>query len=254
MCPKILKKLRGVVIGKMGLYKIQERLNRIINRINSKRIYSLKKDEVGINLGCDIETIPSFIGIDGSFLIYLMKNRFLPKYIKKSLYKKTWSSKNYSFGDFMKRVDQIKIIHHNLSYGIPFKDNSIDFIFTSHFLEHLTENQTRKLIKDCFRVLKKNGIIRIIVPELDNELKEIEEKIRQYKKDKDTSRLQRYLTIQEHNSEFGFHKRIYNFKELKKILEENGFKNIVRRKRYLGKLPYLKKLDLRDGLILEAKK
>jgi predicted SAM-dependent methyltransferase len=237
----------------MDFYKIQAGINKLINKINRRRVYSLDKGEIGINLGCDIETIHSFVGIDGSFLIFMMKSH-LPQFIKKFFYKRTWASKKYSFKEYLKKVNSVRIIHHDLIYGIPFKKDSVQFIFTSHFLEHLKEEQTRKLIKDCFRVLKKGGVIRIVVPDLDFEVKEMEEKINEYKKNKNTLNLQRYLTVPEHKSEFGFHKRIYNFSELKQILEEAGFKNTFRRKLYQGNLPNLRKLDFREGLIIEAEK
>lgn len=163
----------------MDVYKLQEGLNKLINKINSRRIYSLNKGEIGINLGCDIETIPPFVGIDGSFLIFIMRSH-LPQFIKRLVYKRTWASKQYSFNEYLKKVNSVRIIHHDLIYGIPFKKDSVPFIFTSHFLEHLKEEQTRKLIQDCFRVLKKDGIIRIIVPDLDFEVKEMEEKIKEY--------------------------------------------------------------------------
>ncbi|MFA5061447.1 MAG: methyltransferase domain-containing protein [Candidatus Pacearchaeota archaeon] len=237
----------------MNIYRVQEGVNKLINKINSRRIYYLRKGEIGINLGSDIETIPSFVGIDGSFLIFMMKS-FLPKFVKKSFYKKTWANKNYSFEDYFKKVKSIRIIHFDLSYGIPFKKESLQFIFTSHFLEHLAEETARILLKDCFRVLKKGGIMRIIVPDFDEEIKLIVDKIKKYKKNNSTAELQEYLTVPKHHSEFGFHKRIYNFKELKSILEKSGFRKIVRRKLHQGKLPELKKLDLKKGLIIEAEK
>lgn len=237
----------------MNLYRVQEGVNKLINKINSRRIYSLRKGEIGINLGSDIETTPSFVGIDGSFLIFMMKS-FLPKFIKKSFYKKTWASKRYSFEDYLKKINSVRIIHHDLSYGIPIRTESVKYIFTSHFLEHITEETAKNLLNECFRVLKKGGLIRIIVPDFDEEIKELEEKIKSYRKNSDTKELQKYLTVPEHNSEFGFHKRIYNFEELKSILEKSGFKKVARKKSRQGNFLELDNLDLKDGLIIEAEK
>ena len=50
----------------------------------------------------------------------------------------------------------------DLEKGLPFDDESIDEIFASHILEHLKE--LNFVMEECFRVLKKNGIMRIIVP------------------------------------------------------------------------------------------
>jgi predicted SAM-dependent methyltransferase len=52
----------------------------------------------------------------------------------------------------------------DLRYGIPFPDNSIDGIFSSHFFEHLSYRESKKLLEDCIRVLKPNGFFSITVP------------------------------------------------------------------------------------------
>ena len=50
--------------------------------------------------------------------------------------------------------------------NIPFGDETVDEIFTQHMLEHIW-NLTR-LLNECHRVLKKGGIMEIIVPHKDN--------------------------------------------------------------------------------------
>ena len=46
----------------------------------------------------------------------------------------------------------------------PFKDNSIEFIYTSHFLEHLYAKELEKLLDECFRILKPGSKISVAVP------------------------------------------------------------------------------------------
>lgn len=41
--------------------------------------------------------------------------------------------------------------------GIPFPDESVDNICTSHFLEHLTDEESIDLIQESMRVLKHGG-------------------------------------------------------------------------------------------------
>jgi len=236
------------------LYLFKEKINNLLLWFNKNKKYKLNKEEIGINLGCETETIPSFVGIDESFLIYFLKNPLIPKFIKKKVYKKTWTSERHSFEDFLKKVKSKRIIHYNLSYDLPFENNSIKYILTSHFIEHIKEKNALKIFKDCFKVLKSKGKIRIIVPDLDESVKDIKRDIKEYKKTRDEKILQRYLTVPNNNSSFGFHRRIYNFEGLKKILEEAGFKNIKRLKRFEGDFPKLKELDVRDGLIVERDK
>jgi predicted SAM-dependent methyltransferase len=53
----------------------------------------------------------------------------------------------------------------DLTKGIPFEDNSADGIFASHFLEHLSAFNAIKFLKECRRVLKPEGVLRISVPD-----------------------------------------------------------------------------------------
>ena len=50
---------------------------------------------------------------------------------------------------------------------VKYGTNSTDLIFSSHMLEHLTREDGFKWLKECFRILKPGGIIRIAVPDTD---------------------------------------------------------------------------------------
>jgi glycosyltransferase involved in cell wall biosynthesis/predicted SAM-dependent methyltransferase len=49
--------------------------------------------------------------------------------------------------------------------ALPFLDGYFDFIVASHFMEHITRAQGKAFLKECSRVLKPDGIIRIVVPD-----------------------------------------------------------------------------------------
>lgn len=51
--------------------------------------------------------------------------------------------------------------------SLPFKDGSVDMIYSSHTFEHIYPDHLPTLFADCFRVLKKNASIRIVVPDID---------------------------------------------------------------------------------------
>jgi predicted SAM-dependent methyltransferase len=72
-------------------------------------------------------------------------------------------------------IDFIKsrkgVIAHNLLKGIPYPDEYFDVVYSSHVLEHFTKKQGEFFIKECFRVLKKNGVLRIVVPDLEQIVK-----------------------------------------------------------------------------------
>ena len=55
-------------------------------------------------------------------------------------------------------------IHWDLRHGIPFPDNSLDKIYTSHCFEHIPFKDLEKLIRNCYSKLKKGGTLSVCVP------------------------------------------------------------------------------------------
>ena len=51
--------------------------------------------------------------------------------------------------------------------GLPFADESIDICYSSHMIEHLIPAEAHRLLAEIFRILSPNGIIRIVVPDLE---------------------------------------------------------------------------------------
>lgn len=48
----------------------------------------------------------------------------------------------------------------------PFADNSLDYIYSEHMIEHITFEAGNFMIKECFRTLKKGGKMRVATPDL----------------------------------------------------------------------------------------
>lgn len=111
--------------------------------------------------------------------------------------------------------------------GLPYPDSSVDIILASHFLEHLTREEGLEFLKECRRVLKPNGIIRIAVPDakllaekyLKGEIMEYRHVNIGVEKAKDEAEALYHLLL-------AGHKTIYDFPSLKRILEEAGFKDV----------------------------
>lgn len=77
--------------------------------------------------------------------------------------------KDWENFDFKSNSEYVKV--HNLLEKLPFEDSSVDVVYSSHALEHFQKCDASKFIKECFRVLKPNGIIRIVVPDLEQLMK-----------------------------------------------------------------------------------
>jgi predicted SAM-dependent methyltransferase len=59
------------------------------------------------------------------------------------------------------------VIAHDLSQGIPFPDASFDVVYHSHVLEHFPQSAAASFIKECYRVLRPQGILRVVIPDLE---------------------------------------------------------------------------------------
>lgn len=55
----------------------------------------------------------------------------------------------------------------NLCKPLPYADNTVTAIFSSHVFEHLFMDEVEKLISECFRVLRPGGVCRVVVPDLE---------------------------------------------------------------------------------------
>lgn len=55
----------------------------------------------------------------------------------------------------------------DLSLGIPGENNSAHVVYHSHLLEHFPKHKAPFFLKECLRVLKSGGILRIAVPDLE---------------------------------------------------------------------------------------
>jgi SAM-dependent methyltransferase len=54
----------------------------------------------------------------------------------------------------------------DLRHGIPYDDESFDAVYHSNFLEHLERGDAEQLLRECRRVLRPGGILRVVVPDL----------------------------------------------------------------------------------------
>jgi SAM-dependent methyltransferase len=50
--------------------------------------------------------------------------------------------------------------------GLPFRANSVDSIYSTHMVEHFFDCELRRMLRECHRVLRPGGGVRLIVPSL----------------------------------------------------------------------------------------
>jgi predicted SAM-dependent methyltransferase len=114
-----------------------------------------------LNLGCGtkVSASPDILNIDWSMYLRMKRNRFLQS-LAPFLLDGERLNRFYDLPD--------NVMLHNLSKGIPFASNSVDVVYHSHLFEHLDRSVAHDFLSEIRRVLKTGGILRIVVPDLEN--------------------------------------------------------------------------------------
>lgn len=139
-------------------------------------------------------------------------------------------------------------IHYlNVLKKFPFRDDSIDAVYSSHMLYNFTQIQALHCLKEVHRILAPNGIVRIAVIDLD-------ELVRQY----DPQKPELFLEPIYQPAIRGVKNKMrwsYNEVSLSALMKQAGFQDIARRKFREGKCPDIERVDYRsDSLFMEGTK
>jgi predicted SAM-dependent methyltransferase len=194
---------------------------------------------VKVNLGSGLCVADGWINLDVSLPSLMAR---WPNFMRRMVYRmmpSTSGARRYNsereFCDILRRAD---FVHHNASYGLPFRDRTVDFIYTSHFVEHLFLSDTRRLLKECRRVFRPGGIIRIVIPDLSY----VMALFNRGEKERALS----YFFYDRGPSYFTRHKYMYDFDLLKNELRTAGFVDVRQCPFRGGAVPDLETLDCRE--------
>ena len=84
--------------------------------------------------------------------------------------------KKFSTDTIWENIDMVSHSKHVRSYnlikGFPYSDNSFDAVYHCQVLEHIPKEEAANFLKECLRVLKPGGILRVVVPDLQNIMQE----------------------------------------------------------------------------------
>lgn len=166
-------------------------------------------------------------------------------------YKKGWINIDNNSDNNIEKLD----LNWDMRYPLPFPENSVDYIFNEHFIEHLTVEEGQKAIKDLMRVLKPGGVMRIATPDLEvtvNKYMNIplskDPTIKKYHLE--------YVKTRAERINIGFrwwgHKWIYDWEELERRVKQAGYHKIVRCKLSKSKHKQLNNLEIRSESTLIA--
>lgn len=105
-----------------------------------------------LNLGCGPQVLDGWVNVDYALGARLMKVPLFRSINRKlGIFDLDWND---------------KIFVHDLTKTFPWASASVDVVYSSHTLEHLSREDGRRFLSECHRVLRPGGVIRIVVPDL----------------------------------------------------------------------------------------
>lgn len=129
----------------------------------------------------------------------------------------------------------------DLSRRFRFPDESFDCVFASHVLEHLHPDVAERCLREAHRVLRRGGVVRIAVPDLDRMVAEY-----------DQADPERFLWSVYQGRTRSAKRSVrhwwhYNARSLATLLADCGFREIERRAYREGRCPDVERIDNRPG-------
>ena len=123
-----------------------------------------------------------------------------------------------------------KTMYYDIRNKLPFKNNSVLYVFVSNVFEHFFPDEIELILKDIYRCLNRSGMMRIVVPDLEKAINAYNNK--DFNFFHDFPRSYKSLGGRFSNAMFcdAQHRLAYDFSYLSELLDLAGFdsKNIKR--------------------------
>ncbi|HEU5097626.1 MAG TPA: methyltransferase domain-containing protein [Roseiflexaceae bacterium] len=225
---------------------IVDQLTRAVGWLYRKKSVSLAgvTSPVKVNLGSSLVVAKGWINIDGSLSALCAS---WPPALLKIIYRLASMSAQYGEAEYIALLKGHRFIFYNLEYGIPLPSACADYVYSSHFLEHLSKRHGARLLAEAFRVLRPGGIIRIAVPDLQQMI----DAYQAGQKEAALDGIFAYLDL----GYFARHRYMYDYEILSAQLLACGFTDVRRCAFQVGEVPDIAILDNRPGsLVVEAAK
>ncbi len=155
--------------------------------------------------------------------------------------------------------------YQNLFKGLPYPDNSVACIYSGELWEHFEHQDATKLTKECYRVLKSKGILRVCVPDgptfWGKYLKIYQEELLKPRNERNAQALKNHVqmffneicTRKIFLGSMG-HTHKWNFDEIQLIamFEISGFSNVERMSFHNSRIPKIDEVERSNFLIVEG--
>jgi predicted SAM-dependent methyltransferase len=111
--------------------------------------------------------------------------------------------------------------------GLPYASSSVDSIYSTHMIEHFYPDELQQLLRECVRVLRPQGGLRLVVPSLKNAIEAYQQGRRDWFYD---SFPRHFDSLGGRFSNFVFcdgqHRTAFDFEYLNEVLREAGFQQV----------------------------
>ena len=221
-----------------------DKVNSLIAWTKRHRRIAPSGEIVKANFGSGITVADGWINIDGgTFALFAGWPSAALRVIYRLSECRNWENEE----DYICRLRLNSFIHHNLEYGFPFTNDSVDYLYSSHVMEHFYPVTAAFLFRDAHRVLKKGGRFRVCVPDLKHA-------VDLYSCGKKEAALEYFFAMR--RNPLSQHRYMYDFELLSKYLVEAGFIDVKRCSFKRGQVPDVEVLDCREDetLFVEAVK
>jgi predicted SAM-dependent methyltransferase len=213
-----------------------------------------------LHLGCGMMFVAGWENLDKSPNIYLSR---IPR-VRDALVRGRILSPEHAAVSFRRGT-----IHVDVAKGLPYADGSAAYIYHSHLVEHLSRWQALALVRECARVLKPGGLMRVATPDLR---KLVDWYLRDdYPFGEGTTAADTFMDVLGTYRDIPGstaqrlirrlvstrpHQWLYDKESLCHLLEEGGFRDPVARNYREGEVPDLDQLDNRPdhSLYVEARR
>jgi len=196
-------------------------------------------NEIKINIGSGLSGITGWHNFDNSPTVTLSRIPILNRLLKTPAWPRD-----------VKRYDVRK--------GLPFADGSVRYIYSSHTFEHFTPAESLAVAKECFRVLAPQGVLRIVVPDLEMIAREYLADSSPLAAQNFLSRLSLHHSIHDVIHPGSNHSQMFDGKSLAHLLREAGFANPAVSSYRQSAIPEIDQIELEvrrgESLYVEASK
>lgn len=210
-----------------------------------RRTVVLPSGVVKVNIGSGLVVAPGWVNLDASLNALAAH---LPTAAQRLAYRATGSRFQVTEAEYLAILRANRFVFRDVRYGLPLPDETVDYLYASHVLEHLERGEAGALVAEARRVLKAGGVFRIVVPDLEHF-------VGLYEQGRGEEAVDGIFSAGV-PGRLGRHRYMYDEDGLRRLVREAGFADAERRAFREGAVPDLELLDNREdeSLYVEVRK